>query len=400
MKKSRIIIPALGVLILSTAASITGTVAWFSMNTKATLTGMVVKTKVGDSLLISADNTEANFRSGLDQERRGTLEPVSTINGVNFFYTVDAKADGDASSDNYVAYNESTNLDNTAAGKTKQDAAFQTAYGNTSTVTTENVVYGFIDYSFYLKGTNSASENKVLAMSSCNLTYQGAALGANDKAWRVALFAVATTAGTTVTDADAAVSINNLTMLTRSGSSNFTANKAVKDATHVDTLSYGALVGEEPNQAPKFSEYNKYADLGTVNAGATAYYKVVVRLWLEGEDNKCTNETYATLTGDYRLDLAFDFVASDAHGANSILSTAVVAVSPSNLVATITLSDGKLANGETPVSYQWYNASNDSAISQATQSTYTAEEAMSVYCLVTTARGSVYRSNTVALANA
>lgn len=38
MKKSKIIIPALGVLVLSTAASITGTVAWFTASRSATLT--------------------------------------------------------------------------------------------------------------------------------------------------------------------------------------------------------------------------------------------------------------------------------------------------------------------------------------------------------------------------
>ena len=46
MKKTKIIIPAIGMLLLSTAASITGTVAWFSMNTTVTATGMTIKAKV------------------------------------------------------------------------------------------------------------------------------------------------------------------------------------------------------------------------------------------------------------------------------------------------------------------------------------------------------------------
>lgn len=60
MKKAKIIIPALGMLLLSTAASITGTVAWFSMNTQVTATGMQVTAKSDNTfLLISATNTTA-----------------------------------------------------------------------------------------------------------------------------------------------------------------------------------------------------------------------------------------------------------------------------------------------------------------------------------------------------
>ena len=45
MKKTKIIVPALGMLLLSTAASVTGTVAWFAMNSSVTATGMQVTAK-------------------------------------------------------------------------------------------------------------------------------------------------------------------------------------------------------------------------------------------------------------------------------------------------------------------------------------------------------------------
>ena len=58
MKKTKVIIPALGLLLLSTAASITGTVAWFSMNTSVSATGMQVKVKSENTfLLINTGNT-------------------------------------------------------------------------------------------------------------------------------------------------------------------------------------------------------------------------------------------------------------------------------------------------------------------------------------------------------
>ena len=122
MKKSKILIPALGILVLSTAASITGTVAWFSANNSTKVDGMEVKTKVAGNMLIAETNAEANYGSALTQGRVGTLEPASTINGVNFFYTVDAKADGskekETSEDPYVAYSEAAAISHAAAGKT------------------------------------------------------------------------------------------------------------------------------------------------------------------------------------------------------------------------------------------------------------------------------------------
>lgn len=54
MKKTKIIIPALGILLLSTAASVTGTVAWFSMNEKVSATTMSIKGKGEAGLAIAA----------------------------------------------------------------------------------------------------------------------------------------------------------------------------------------------------------------------------------------------------------------------------------------------------------------------------------------------------------
>ena len=61
MKKTKVIIPALGLLVLSTAASVTGTVAWFSANNSVSATGMQIKAKSDSTyLLISSTNTTAS----------------------------------------------------------------------------------------------------------------------------------------------------------------------------------------------------------------------------------------------------------------------------------------------------------------------------------------------------
>ena len=58
MKKTKVIIPALGMLLLSTAASVTGTVAWFSMNSFVNATQMRVLAKAEKGILISNEAKE------------------------------------------------------------------------------------------------------------------------------------------------------------------------------------------------------------------------------------------------------------------------------------------------------------------------------------------------------
>lgn len=66
MKKTKVIIPALGLLLLSTAASITGTVAWFSANATVTATGMNVQVKSNATyLLIGGSASIATEKAGL-----------------------------------------------------------------------------------------------------------------------------------------------------------------------------------------------------------------------------------------------------------------------------------------------------------------------------------------------
>jgi len=63
MKKTKIIIPAIGMLLLSTAASITGTVAWFSMNTTVAATGMTIKAK-GDQVFLQIVDGSGTVETG------------------------------------------------------------------------------------------------------------------------------------------------------------------------------------------------------------------------------------------------------------------------------------------------------------------------------------------------
>lgn len=287
MKK---LIPATVMLLVAAILMSTASFAWFSMNNKVTVTGMEITTKVSSNLLVASTNSEEEFKTALTQTRTGILEPASTVNGANFFYTTDALANGKKATAitgsgavPYVAYSEGDTLSNTNAGKTNYDEDFIVAYGvDSSSVTTSTVRYGYIDYTFYLKATSTEAAQKVY-LSGCNLLYHGSAI-TTEKAWRAAVLSQEVAKGAAGSGDGTLVSI-----LALSGA-------ALHDNTAVSATNAKA--------AP--SNLSSAATIGTgLNAGMTKYYKVVVRVWLEGEDTTCTNETYADLTEGYTLDLEF-----------------------------------------------------------------------------------------------
>jgi hypothetical protein len=355
------LIPAAGSLMVSAVMLATSTYAWFTMNKEVEVKGMEVRTKVGDNLLISTTNLDADYTSlTLNQSRKALLEPVSSINGATetFYYTTNAKANGDAVEDVYVKYDETENAYNAnsapngytanadaKAGKNSYMNAFNTAYGQT--VNTSNdfgIAYGYVDYTFYIKATSSAANQKVV-MSECDLSYTvndaDAALsttgdvgkvGGPDRAWRVAVFAddiTATAPGTGAVNTEYPGSTSFITvagkqkgLIALANAENQTANKAV--------TSTSSAAGDVVNNAS-----DNGVVIGTIaQSGATAYYKVVVRLWLEGEDKTCTSETYAKLTDSYKLDMEYKIVDS------TDTTTAVKAISNNDFVDTDTTFNG------------------------------------------------------------
>lgn len=78
MKKTKVIIPALGLLLLSTAASVTGTVAWFAANATVTATGMEVTAKSDSVFLEISGSHDAGAYSDIGTaEIEADLLPVS-----------------------------------------------------------------------------------------------------------------------------------------------------------------------------------------------------------------------------------------------------------------------------------------------------------------------------------
>lgn len=321
------------------------------MNKTVTVTGMALKTKVGSNLLICDDNVEANYSTAnLAQSRKALLEPVSSATGLtgSFWYTTDAKADGDAATEVYSPYAESLALTNTNAGKVNVCKAFNDAYtisgtdvgsgeGDalfTSKITSANMndlvapAYGYVDYVFYIKATSDAA-NQEIAMTECNLLKSNAAIpntGASvdeDKAWRVAVFAddITTNGGkgnsgdyATVGALDPAGSGKTAKAILTLENSRNQSNKLGTGNPQAITAANGGLTDVT---------YNTWDDANLISmggSGSTKYVKVTVRVWLEGEDTTCKSSTYALLTSEYELAAKFELVASDGSGVTNIQS--------------------------------------------------------------------------------
>ncbi len=287
--KSKVIIPALAMIALTTAASATGTVAWFSVNQAATVTGMQFKTTAGSNLLVAgkvdtdtavafgttAKAADAQFAETLAFTADAVnLTPASTVDGKTFYTTSKAKADGSA-----IADGNGTNATYVAA------------------TNGANVYY--VDYSFELKAVASAAG--AIKLTELNLLYNNATYTWGTKAWRIAIFA--DTIASTADGFGATPALHGI--YTPSGATNQTTGKAVKTVSTIDTVSY----------------INAPTNITALEAGTTYYSRITTRIWLEGEDTTCTNEKFLSLTNAWQLNMKFEIGGT---GVTNIGSAAAV----------------------------------------------------------------------------
>lgn len=352
------------------------------MNNTVRATGMEVTTTVGDSLLIALSDTTDNnvaaaneFGTGIHQVITGALQPSSTINASDsgasesgFFYSYDAKADGSRASD-ITEVNYSPVLNNTIT----VDATNYSAYK---------------DYVFELKAMNAQSTDQYLNLTRLNLLYNGDVTDVT-KAFRVAVF----------TQEESTAATNYVTRPTAAGKI-FTINGAqyFEDATNHDD---GVATVSTRSDVLNLVKTGGAGWSQTIDAGQTKYYKVTVRLWLEGEDTDCYSTKFIDLKDKWSLDLEFKLEPSATQSADPaadgatlfINSQARATVSGTAPAFTVALSN---LTGDTAVSYAWYKVGTTTDTSVGTSAaSFTAAEDGDYYCIVTTARGTQYRSNVV-----
>lgn len=361
------LIPAAGMLALSASMLATSTYAWFTMNKEVRVTGMEVKTQVGDSLLIATSSAgtgkaaDSTFQSGLHQAVYGLLNPVSTINGSDesFYYTYDANADGSKSAaTSVIAYN---------------------GVGNDNEFTDGTTTYkAYLDYIFEIKAINTNASAQYLNLTGLNLLYDGQQLS-GEHAYRVAIFSQ-----------DLA-----------SGGATYAASPTGSAASKIFaptgfTYFNGTAVSSTTEKAAVSPTVNSAGWSKEIAANTTDYTKITVRLWLEGEDNTCYSEKFSEKTDEWTLDLKFNLEANTTNAVSLIGSTQNATVDSK----TAALSIGT----ESAAAYQWYKcaeggaANNDTAVPGETAATLGTTTAGKYYCVITTAKGTQFRTNSITLA--
>lgn len=116
MKKTKVIIPALGMLLLSTAASVTGTVAWFSMNNNVTAKGMNIKAKAENGIVIAATADSATWSDDATATHNAAINvyPTSTIDATTWCHSNSNSATVATSSGGYSMLTISNDSENGA----------------------------------------------------------------------------------------------------------------------------------------------------------------------------------------------------------------------------------------------------------------------------------------------
>lgn len=363
------LISAIAMLTVSAVTLSTATYAWFTMNKEVRVTGMEVKTQVGDSLLIASSSAgtgkaaDSTFQNGLNQAVYGLVNPVSTINASDesFYYTYDANADGSKSAaTSVIAYQE-----------VGDDNAFTDGTTNYK---------AYLDYVFEIKAINTNASAQYLNLTGLNLLYDGQQLS-DEHAYRVAIFSQDLASGGTAyvasTTGSAASKIFAPTGFTYFG------------GTAVSSTTEKAAVSPTVNSAG----WSKL-----IAANSTDYTKITVRLWLEGEDNTCYSEKFSEKLDEWTLDLKFNLEA-DTTNAVALIGSAVTATAdPSTKTATLS---GDVATTETAAGYAWYKCAeggatnNDTVVSGETTATLATSTAGKYYCVITTAKGTKFRTNSI-----
>jgi hypothetical protein len=275
------------------------------------------------------------------------LEPSSTIDGVSYFYTntFNVGGDGNVLSDAYTAYSEAEHqtagvtdnaLTSNPAHKLYFDRDFQTNYGTdlaNDTVDNTNAMFGYVDYVFQLKANNTSGSTKYINMKNVSLTY-----GGNDddamKAFRMAVFAEDYDTSSAFTG-DAAVS-NLKTILSngRVAADYFDDGKAVDSASSRNSV----------------TSFNEPATIATITNGTTKYYKVIVRFWLEGEDENCNNSVFNTLADKWALSLNIEMNDASTTTANALVNTITATKTATKVDLTVGTANGsgtKVIDGTT-----------------------------------------------------
>ena len=165
-----------------------------------------------------------------------------------------------------------------------------------------------LDYVFQLKATNTTEKDQKVAITKLNLTSPLSESKGSEKAFRVATFVE-----------------NYSTAFTGSipSSPAQSAIYAPKDyAYQTDGKAISSVDAQGSVTLGDVTIANSANSIGTISDSTTGpvYYKVWVRLWLEGEDKSCYNDLFLD-SGNWSLDVTVDMRTTAGNAASNITSS-------------------------------------------------------------------------------
>jgi len=359
---------AIAMTLVATVALGSSTYAWFAINSKVTATGMSFTTQVSDNLFIAnsthakaTTEAEADFSTSLVQTNSALLEPVSTADGMNFFYAdvTNVYGNGAAKLPEWYKYS-TTGLENATSDSyaNKFSENYQIPKNNKGG--TDVTAEGFIDYVYQLKAINGGSADLDLRLTDLSLNY-----AANDDAtsfvntaFRAAVFVQLdssktfdATYGNDYATAMAPDTTENKVF--KADSATTANNKAAWLFNSKVGTTNGALFADKVvNAVDGTIEPSYVANATTAKIGVptgTHYYKVVVRVWLEGQDTNCNNTTFAKLDeGIWNLNTAWKLVTSTTanEGENASVQYLTINETATSGMADLTVDGVGLAAGD------------------------------------------------------
>ena len=256
MKKTKVIIPALGMLLLSTAASVTGTVAWFAANASVSATGMQLKAKTdSEYLVISHDSDTATWTAGITEKTITFAFPASAevlpTSRVEVSSTMSWVTASGTSTSNGAASGALTALDINESGH------YGVAGGK------NYFIYDVI-YVGLAKGSSASSASKLLK---CNVDFTATQSSDLNKCLTVGIYA-----GTTI------------------GTNNFTESYLLND-----------------NGTTKVTKAGNNTIYTGADLSSTAGQPIVVYAYFDGENVNCTTEKAINLA-NINIDCTFSLV--------------------------------------------------------------------------------------------
>lgn len=261
-KKSKVLAAAIALMTLSTAASITGTVAWFSANQIVTAQGMSVNAQAEEGIVISnATSGPYNVSANAADATVKALKPASTWNCADWYHSV--------------------STDPSLANTTQQYTEI------TSGIASEH----YVKHDFYIR----SSAASVLTVASLNVQQVTASVNGSgelqelSKSLRVGV----------VFDADTAKTAYLYAPIT-----GYTASYSVhqsSDATTAHTKAVTPLAGTTVSQC---------SGVTTIPNNVTVGTKASVFIWFEGEDAACKSDNIVASLQQLDVTVSFSYTAN------------------------------------------------------------------------------------------